>query len=81
MGASSTVWRVLPQRLERRAQFGREQLRVLPHREVAAPVGLVEVDQVAEGAPGPASGARKTSSGNTVMATGTAISSVFCAAG
>jgi hypothetical protein len=43
----------LAKRFERRAQLRREQLRVLPHCEVAAPVGLVEVDQVAEGAPGP----------------------------
>src|SRR5262245_13848830 len=33
----------LPQRFERRAHLGREQLRFLPGGEVAAPVDLVEV--------------------------------------
>jgi len=34
--------------LERRSQPRREQLGVLPHREVAAPVGVVELDRVLE---------------------------------
>src|SRR4051794_25809457 len=50
--SSSTSLR-LAQRTERCAQLRREQLRVLPHCEVAAPVSLVEIDQVAEGATGP----------------------------
>src|SRR5687768_1745004 len=43
----------LPQRFERRAQLRREQLRILPHCEVPAPVDLVEVQQLGEGATGP----------------------------
>src|SRR5258706_11401552 len=46
------------QRLERGAQLGREELRLLPSREVAALVDLVEVGHVAIGAPGP--GFRRT---------------------
>ena len=43
----------LAQRSERRAKFLGKKLRLFPGREVAALVGLVEVDQVAIGAPGP----------------------------
>src|SRR5215470_965 len=43
----------LSQRLERRAELGTEELGFLPRGEVAALVDLVEVDQVAVGAPGP----------------------------
>ena len=43
----------LPQRPERGAELGGEELRLLPRGEVAAFVDLVEVDQVAIGAPGP----------------------------
>ena len=45
--------RGLAQRSERGPELGREELRLLPRREVAALVDLVEVDQVAIGAPGP----------------------------
>src|SRR5215207_7054924 len=38
---------------ERRPELGREELRLLPGREVAALVDLVEVNQIAIGAPGP----------------------------
>ena len=41
------------QRPERGAELGGEELRLFPRREVAALVDLVEVDQVAIGAPGP----------------------------
>src|SRR5262249_25807573 len=44
---------LLPQGLERRTQLRREQLRLLPRREVTALVDLVEVDQVLVGTPGP----------------------------
>ena len=40
---------LLPERLERRAHLGREQLRLLPRREVAALLDLVEVDQFGVG--------------------------------
>src|SRR5215213_7505172 len=39
---------------ECRSELGTEELRLLPRGEVTALVGLVEVDQVAIGAPGPA---------------------------
>ena len=39
----------LAQGSEARADFFAEELRLLPGREVAAPVGLVEVDQVVVG--------------------------------
>jgi hypothetical protein len=39
--------------LERRTYLRREQLRLLPRREVAAPLGFVEVDQAWESAAGP----------------------------
>ena len=46
-----------------------------------ARLGLVEVDEVGEGARAHVSGGRYRSSfGNAVMATGSVISSVFCAA-
>src|ERR1700760_1548435 len=41
------------QRSECGSQFGAEELRLFPGREVTAFVDLVEVDQVAIGAPGP----------------------------
>src|SRR6476469_1422653 len=41
------------QRLERRPQLRGEQLRILPHREVAAAVDLVEVGEGGEGASRP----------------------------
>src|SRR5690349_22668967 len=41
-------------RLERRAQLGREELRLLPRGEVTAVVDFVEVDEVAVRARGPA---------------------------
>src|SRR5262245_39795939 len=41
------------QRPERRLELGREELRLFPGSEVPATVDLVEVDQVAIGAPGP----------------------------
>src|SRR3982074_3838481 len=43
----------LTQRFERGSQLRAEQLRLFPGREVSALVDLVEVDQVAIGAPGP----------------------------
>src|SRR6185503_270192 len=46
----------LAQRSERRADLFREQLGLLPRREVAALVDLVEVDQVAIGSLDPSSG-------------------------
>ena len=53
LGASAALTFSLAQRSERRAQLRREQLRVLPHGEVAATVDLVEVGQLGEGATGP----------------------------
>jgi hypothetical protein len=47
---------LIAQRPERRPEFLSEHLGLLPRREVAALVGLVEVDQVAIGAPGPGFG-------------------------
>src|SRR6185437_4811798 len=44
----------LAKRLERRAQFGGEQVWLLPGGEVAAPVSLVEVDEVRIDLLGPA---------------------------
>ena len=44
----------LAERPERRAQLFRKQLRLLPRGEVAAPVGLVEVDDVGVELLGPA---------------------------
>ena len=44
---------LLAERSERRADLLREELRLLPRREVPALVDLVEVDQVAIGPPGP----------------------------
>src|SRR5262249_9624234 len=41
------------ERPERGSQLGAEQRRLFPRREVATLVDLVEVDQVAVGAPGP----------------------------
>ena len=41
------------ERSERGAELGGEELGLLPRREVAALVDLVEIDQVAIGAPGP----------------------------
>src|SRR5262245_51475092 len=41
------------ERLERRAELGREQLGLLPRREVAALVDDVEVDELAVGLLGP----------------------------
>src|SRR4051794_24324830 len=38
---------------KRSPELGGEELRLFPGREVSAPVGLVEIDQVAIGAPGP----------------------------
>src|SRR6266576_2258534 len=43
----------LPQRLERRAQLGGEELRLLPRGEVSALGDLVEIDQVLIGAADP----------------------------
>src|SRR5260370_36126193 len=43
----------LAQRFERGAELRAEKLRLLPGREVSALVDLVEVDQVAIGAPRP----------------------------
>src|SRR5262249_9662573 len=43
-----------PERLEGRAELGSEELRLLPGREMSAPVDLVAVYQVAIGALGPA---------------------------
>src|ERR1043166_7490444 len=40
-------------RAERRSQLGTEEFGFLPRGEVSALVDLVEVDQVAKGAPGP----------------------------
>src|SRR5512134_212125 len=45
-----------PQRPERRADLGREELRLFPRREVTALVDLVEVDEIAISALGPALG-------------------------
>src|SRR5438876_398370 len=42
-----------PKRSECGTELGREELGLLPCREVSALVDLVEVDQVAIGAPGP----------------------------
>src|SRR5690349_8896525 len=42
------------QRFECGAQFGGEDLRVFPRREVAAAIGFVEIDEIAIGAFGPA---------------------------
>src|SRR6266567_3341956 len=44
------------ERLERRAQLDREQLRLLPRGEMAAPIHFVEVDQVLIRAAGPGLG-------------------------
>jgi hypothetical protein len=44
---------VSAERSEGRAELFGEELRLLPGREVSAPVDLVEVDEVAIGAPGP----------------------------
>jgi hypothetical protein len=55
----------LPQRFESPTEFLSEKLRLLPRREMAALVDLVEIDQVAIGALGPAFGARYISPGNT----------------
>src|SRR3954465_14690709 len=38
---------------ERLSELGTEELRLFPRGEVSAPVDLMEVDQVAIGAPGP----------------------------
>jgi hypothetical protein len=65
------------QRFERRPELLGENRRVLPHGEVTTPVDLIEVDQFGKARRDQASWARKTSSGNTVMATGTKISAVF----
>ena len=46
----------LPQGAEARADFFAEEFRLLPGREVPAPVGLVEVDQVVVGPLRPALG-------------------------
>src|SRR5512133_1259747 len=42
------------QRPERRPELGREELGLLPRREVTTPVGLIEVDEVWVGLLGPA---------------------------
>src|SRR4030095_1421599 len=46
----------LAQRLERRTQFGRKELRLLPCGEMSALVDLVKVGQVGIGTPGPCLG-------------------------
>ena len=56
-----------------RGLFG-EQSRLFPGREVAAPVGLVEVDEVGVELLDPARGARKISPGNVVKPTGSVTS-------
>src|SRR5262245_5519647 len=43
----------LPQRLERSTELGAEELRLLPCGEVAALIDLVEINEVAIGAPRP----------------------------
>src|SRR5262245_30276080 len=43
----------LAQRSERGAELGAEEFRLFPRRKEAAPVDLVEVDEVAIGTPGP----------------------------
>src|SRR6185437_12075658 len=58
------------QRAERRAQLFGEQLRLFPGGEVAAPFGLVEVDQVVVACSVQLRGAWTYSSGNTVTAAG-----------
>src|ERR1700751_4835914 len=47
------MWLRLAERSKRRSEFLTEELRLLPRREVAALVHLVEVDQVAIRAPRP----------------------------
>jgi hypothetical protein len=44
----------VPERPERGSELDGEELRLLPRGEVSAPVDVVEVDEVAIGAPGPA---------------------------
>ncbi len=43
----------IAQTSERRAELVREQLGMLPHREVAAAIDLMEIREVGEGAAGP----------------------------
>jgi hypothetical protein len=70
----------LAERSERRSALGAEELRLFPRREVTALVDLVEVDQVAIGAPRPCLRGSIDVLGNTLMATGSEISAVLCAA-
>ena len=46
----------LPKRYERGTELGRKEFGLLPRREVPALVDLMEVDEVAIGAPGPCLG-------------------------
>ena len=62
---------VLSQAGEGRAHLGREQLGLLPRREVAAPVDLVEVDEAGVDPSGPAARRLEDLVGNTVKAAGT----------
>jgi hypothetical protein len=60
----------LPKRPERRPDLGREQLGLFPGGEVAAPIDLVEVGEVAVRLLDPAARDRQISPGNVVKPTG-----------
>jgi hypothetical protein len=77
-GALRVEWLYFSYTLERGAEFFREKLRLFPGREVPALVDLVEIDEVAIGALGPALRRTVDLAGNTVTATGSEISAVFC---
>jgi hypothetical protein len=59
----------LPQRLERRAQLGREELRLLSRREVAALLDRVVIDQLGVRSLRPAPRGMRLLAGKTLTAT------------